>query len=140
MWHVSKGVIRYDPPRKGLKKKNTWWCILMVDEAITEYYRWWIGRSLGIADLCKPSWGAHISIIRGEEPPEGLKHLWGAYEGEEVEFKYKHNPRQSGDTTGWDRPDCYWFVDVDAPRLSEIRAEFGFPTNFKHHLTVGRTW
>ena len=67
-------------------------------------------------------------------------HLWKKYDGQIVEFEYKHFPRQSGDTTGGDRPDSYFFVDIRAPELIDIRKEFGFPTNWNLHLTVARTW
>lgn len=85
---------------------------------------------------------AHISIIRGynDRPTPELEHLWKKYDGQRVEFKYSHNVRQSGDTTGWDRPDHYWFVDVDCPVLMDIRREMNRPTNWNLHLTIGRTW
>ena len=94
-------------------------------------------------DLCKPSWDAHVSIIRGEEPEPHLKHLWKKYDGQTVEFKYKHFVRQSGDRNfdlRENRPDNFWFVEVDAPFLIDIRKELNRPANWKLHLTIGRTW
>lgn len=32
----------------------------------------------------------------------------------------------------------FWFVDVDCPRITELRTELGRPTRFAHHLTIGR--
>lgn len=138
MWHTGTGIIKYDPFRGGMKKKTTWWAVLNVDKEITRYYRWWVKNRYWI-DLCQPSWDAHISIIRGEEPADHLKHLWKKYDGQKVEFKYSHNVRQTGDTTN-DRPDHYWFVDVECPFLMDIRTELERPTNWKLHLTIGRTW
>jgi hypothetical protein len=140
MWHKSTGKIVYDPYRGALKKKPHWWCVVEVDKEITRYYRWWIERRHHIKELKQPSWDAHISIIRGEKPRRNQMHLWKKYHGEIVEFEYMHNPRRSGDTTGGDRPDNYWFVEVRAPELIDIRKEFGYPCDWKLHLTVGRTW
>ena len=143
MWHKSTGIIKYDPPRPGMKKRTKWWCVVNVDKEITRYYRWWIQRELHIKGLCQPSWDAHISIIRGEEPIDELKHLWKKYDGQKVEFEYKHYPRRSGDRNfdlREDRPDFFWFVEVRCPLRTEIRGELGRPTGWKHHITVGRTW
>ena len=140
MWHTGTGTIVYDPYRGNLKKKPHWWCVLELDREITRLFRWWIVRELHVKELKSPSWDAHISIVRGEKPTPELMHLWKKYDGEEVTFKYKQHPRQSGDTTGGDRPDNYWFVEVDCPRLIDIRKEFQLPSDWKLHLTVGRTW
>lgn len=139
MWHRGTGIIQYDPPRPGMKRKTDWWAIVRVDREITRYYRWWVKNRYWI-DLCQPSWDAHISIIRGEKPANHLMHLWKKYDGQKIEFEYKHDVRQSGDTTGWDRPDHFWFVDVRAPVLNDIRAELERPVGWNFHLTIGRTW
>lgn len=145
MWCSSSGVLLYDPDRQGLKDKpgkrpkTRWWLVLECDPDIPRYYQWWIQKSLHIKGLCEPSWGAHVSVIRGEEPREDLQSLWGKYQGERVEFRYQAKPRQSGDTTG-DRPGNFWFLDVECSRLQEIRAELGLVVYPKFHLTVGRTW
>jgi len=139
MFVEGSGIIKYDPPRYGMKKKTQWWAVVNVDKEITRYFRWWIKKELWI-DLCQPSWDAHISIIRGERPPEDKINLWKKYDGQKVDFKYSLNVRQSGDTTGWDRPSHYWFVEVECPLLRQIRNEFGFPSNWKQHITIGRTW
>lgn len=143
MWHTSTGRIVYDPKRPGMKKRTQWWCVVDVDREITRYYRWWISRQFHIKGLCSPSWDAHISVVRGEKPEPELIGLWKKYQGERVTFRYKHFPRQSGDKNkelGESRPDNFWFVEVDCPRLLDIRKELHRPTNWKLHLTVGRTW
>lgn len=140
MWHRATGKIIYDPPRGNLKKKPHWWCVVQTDPEICRYYRWWIERRYHVKGLCPPSWGAHVSVIRGEKPPPHLMHLWKKYNGQVVEFEYKHDPRQSGDATNGDRPNHYWFVDVRSSFLMKIREEFGFPCTWNLHLTVGRTW
>jgi hypothetical protein len=141
MWHTGTGIIQYDPRRGKMTKRTKWWCVVgNVDREITRYYRTQVAKRYHLHHMCQPSWDAHISIIRGERPPKHLMHLWKKYEGLQVEFRYKHYPRQSGDTTGNDRPGWYWFVEVDFPLGIQIREEFGFPSNWKLHLTVGRTY
>lgn len=140
MWHTGTAKIIYDPFRPGMKRKTDWWCIAIIDREITRYYRWWIQRELHVKGLCQPSWDAHISVIRGEKPEPELMHLWKKYHNEVVTFRYKHHPRQSGDTTGSNRPGFYWFVEVDCPKLIQIREELQRPTDWKLHITVGRTW
>ena len=136
---ISSGIIKYDPHRPGLKKKTEWWATMIVDEDISRLCRWWVFNELHI-ELKKPSWGTHVSIIRGEKPALDKLYLWKKYDGKKLNFKYSLDVRQSGDTTGFDRPNHYWFVDVDCPQLIDIREEFGFPSDWKLHMTIGRTW
>lgn len=136
---TSTGKIIYNPHRGRMKTRTDWWCVVDIDKEITRYYRWWIKNRYWI-DLCQPSWNAHISVIRGEKPKPHLMHLWKKYDGQVVEFQYSHNVRQSGDTTGFDRPDHYWFVEIECPQLVEIRKELELPFNWKLHITIGRTW
>jgi len=138
MWHKSTGRIIYDPHRPGMKSKTKWWAIVQCDREITRYYRWWVQKEKWV-DLYQPSWDAHVSIIRGERPRQDLMHLWKKYHGKTIEFKYKHHVRASGDTTR-DRPEYYWFVEIDCPLLVDIRKEFGLPYNWKLHLTIGRMY
>lgn len=150
-WLESRGRIVYDPKRPNMKNRTKYWAIVDVDREITRYFRWWVDRELlnitGVEGfgLKQPSWDAHISIIRGENdvrqvPRDMLRELWGKYQGQEVTFRYSLNVRQSGDTTGWDRPDHYWFVNVESPELIDIRKELGLPYNWSLHLTIGRTY
>jgi hypothetical protein len=130
------GVIIYDPPRR-MKRNTEWWCVVNVDVEIARYYRYLVKKALNIDTyLAHP---AHISVIRGERPSDSKMHLWRKYHGERIHFRYDYYVRQSGDTTGNDRPDCYWFVNIECQKLIAIREEFGFPASFQSHLTVGRT-
>jgi len=132
--HTSHGRIVYDPNRHGMKNKTQWWAVVNIDREITRYYRWWVQKEFHI-ELADPSWDAHISIIRGERPPSDKMHLWKKYHGEHIEFKYGHNVRQGRRDEG-----LYWHVDVESPQLIAIRDEFGFPSDWKLHITIGRTW
>jgi hypothetical protein len=134
----GSGVIVYDPPRGTLKRRTEWWCVVNVSEDIGCYYRWWVRRALHL-DLHRSPHRAHISVIRGECPSDDLKHLWGRHQGRRIAFQYSPNVRRSGDTTG-DRPNFYWFVEIECPELSVIRQEFGFPCKWRYHLTIGRTY
>lgn len=128
--YTSTGRLIYDPRRPGLKEKTKWWCVLLVDREITRWCRWWVKREHWI-DLCQPSWDAHVSVIRGEKPNDEQMHLWRNYHGKVFEFKYSNRVVQNGN---------FWLVKVEAPELKAIREEFGFPSNWSLHLTIGRTW
>lgn len=133
-WFESYGKIIYDPRRPGLKKKNKWWTIVTVDREITRYFRWQVLWNWGIK-LNQPSWDAHVSIIRGEKPRSHEKmKLWKKYHGQKVKFRYSNRVINAAD-----KPQ-FWFVEIDCPMLRQIRDEFGVPSNWKSHLTVGRTW
>ena len=136
-WLTSTGRIVYDPYRGNLKKKKNWWCVVEVDKEITRLYRWWVQKELMVNGMCEPSWNAHISVIRGEKPTADLMSLWKKYHGDEVTFRYKQNPQRTRDATSGGH---YWVVEIDCPKLIEIRREFGYPCDWKLHLTIGRTW
>lgn len=155
-WLKSRGVLRYDPYRGKMKKNTKYWCVVETDSEINRLYRYMVDRNLlnitmepGFG-LMQPSGGPHISVIRGERdvrkakdgskvPQDHIDALWGKYQGREVDFLYNVRVRQSGDTTK-DRPGHYWFLEVDCPFLKDIRDEFDLPSDWRLHLTVGRTY
>lgn len=165
-WLTGKGKVVYDPFRGGMKNKIDWWCVIELDDSITDYYRWWANKyvnPLGYTDADKydakgnftwhslrdkredlmlPSWGAHMSIVRGEKPREDLMHLWRKYHGQIVEFKYSPNVRFSGDTSGSsmdpDKQGVYWFIDAKCELGTHIRDELEKPSHWNFHITVGR--
>lgn len=140
MWHQSRGVVVYDPPRPGMKRNTKWWCVINVDREITRYYRWWIVRQYHVKGLNPPSWNAHISVVRGEEPPNDLKQLWKKYHGEEVTFLYKHDPYRGNAVGRKSKEGAFWQVEVECELGMEIRKEFGFRTHWPLHLSVGRVY
>lgn len=129
----SWGKIIYDPRRPGLKKKNKWWAIVTVDREITRYFRWHVLWNWGIK-LHQPSWDAHISIIRGEKPRGRTMKLWKKYHKQKVKFRYSNTVIQAPN-----KPQ-FWFVEVECPMIKQIREEFGMPSHWNSHLTIGRTW
>lgn len=134
-----KGVIRYNPKREGLKSNQSC-CIIELDSGIADYYRCMVNKHYGL-ELIKPPWGAHISIIQGQEALEAEKNLnWGLYEGKEIEITYFPYPRYSGDTDnkygsdgGW-----FWFLTVESEIFNTLRKELNLPEIRSPHLTIGR--
>ena len=158
-WHTGVGRVVYDPNRGDMKNKIHWWAVVELDRSITDYYRWWANRHINPLrydafdrqkqswaqlkdkrfDLLEPSWGAHMSIIRGEKPREAKMDLWKKYHGKQVEFKYSNNVRYSGDTSDvGDKNGVYWFVDATCDVGKTIRDELGFASNWAFHITIGR--
>ena len=147
---TSTGTLRYDPYRGDMKSNTAWWLIVDTDPEIVRYYAQQVMANPAAfgetkIDLINPSWGSHISVVRGETPRSDLKKFWKKYSGEKVEFEYSHIVRRAGDTTPGHLKDYFWFVDVWCDRLNEIRSELGLKTYyddgrpFNNHLTVGRT-
>lgn len=132
----STGRIIYDPKRPGLKHKNKWWCILTVNKDLSRYIRYWVNKELnplGLEDknLLEPSWGSHISIIRGEEPKDHLKHLWKKYHNKIISFEYKIEPQITDNQK-------FCFIEINCPEIIQIRDELKLFTRYPPHLTVGK--
>lgn len=125
----TTGVIKYDPHRPGLRRNNNWWCVVETDDDITHYYRWLLERRYHITTH-PPSWGSHISIIRGERPPQNKQHLWKMYDGIKLDDIW-----YSGYIGGNGK---FWWVRVYHPLFKQIRKQFNFPSNWGQHLTIAR--
>ena len=147
----STGIIKYNPPRPGMTRRTEGWCVAIVDREITRYFRWFVNKHVlnpleieNVGSLKKyphvplhrPSWDAHISILRGEGTriPEKDKHLWGKYEGAKFDFWYDMNVRQAHAKSD------FWFVEIESPDMMNIRHELKLPTHWPWHLTIGRTY
>ena len=133
----STGVIRYDPPRPGMKHKTKGWAIVSVSKEITRYYRYWVNKETNPLkyekkDLFEPAWNAHISIVRGEKIDASKMHLWKKYDKQRVEFEYSNNVYQP-------KPG-FFVVDVFCPIIDNIRDELGLKTFYEYHLTIGRSY
>ena len=98
-WIKLKGVVRYDPIRKGLSTPHPWWCVIEVEEEISRYCRWFVNKERPLDKIHKPSWSAHITVIRGWKPKDPT--VWGRHQGKEIDFWLIPFMRQAGDTTGW---------------------------------------
>lgn len=123
--HVASGVIQFDPGQ-GTKHFDPWWMLVICDTEIIRYYSWFLkryGKPVWLSRL----WGAHVSVIKHEEPPK--KELWGK-PIPEVVFRHSNIVRSDNDKHAW--------VDVYSPQLSEIRQSMGLPAKEWFHLTIGR--
>lgn len=136
---TTPATIKYDPPRKNMKRNTQWWCVAYIDREITRYYRWWVWKRFHI-NLCKPSWDGHISIVRGEEPNNQLKHLWKQFDGQTVNVHYSHFIRQGGDTGGFNSKPEFFFIEATHPLFTQIRDQFQLKSNWHQHITIGRVW
>lgn len=95
---------------------------------IIDYYR---NRILTMTKtkIQKPLWGAHISVVRGEEPKD--KSMWKAMDGKVVDVRLLRPLKNN---------DMYWWFDVYVPELHTLRQQLGlsFQPRQPFHLTVGR--
>jgi len=107
------------------------WIIVRCDDGIIDYYRWWYFKKKHIK-LMRPKWGAHISIVRGEE--DGLTTPIWEYNinGETVEFSYSNELVEVRN---------YVWIPILGDELRDIRVKFGLSreTVLPLHMTVGRT-
>jgi hypothetical protein len=125
----STGRLLYDPQHDRLGC-GPWWCILDACDELLRFYRYQAQREDRVI-LQAPAWGAHVSVVRGETVPKPA--AWGKYAGEEIEFSY--DPE-----IGWGNNTVYWWLDVQCPRLEDIREELGLPRKppYRLHLTLGK--
>ena len=101
--YFSEGSLRYsDTPLK---------LVVEVDSEIVRYYRSFIPKCYSIN---KPKYGAHISVVRKEIPPNMDK--WGKYEGKTIQFEYEN-------IINFAEP--YFWIDAYCQFLVDLRIELG---------------
>jgi hypothetical protein len=127
----TTGTLQFDPGI-GTKHFEHHWCILLCDEQIADYYRWFLTREK--IETFKPNalWSFHMSIIKGEEPTKN-KDQWAKLNGQKVTFHYGNFINYSNGRHAW--LNCY------SDDLSDIREFYGLDTNgrkVKYHMTLGR--
>ncbi len=129
----DKCILKYDP--KSLKGNvdamfKPWWLIGFLEEGneLREYYNWFIEKRTGLK-LMKPAWGAHISIVRGEEPSN--IDLWGKLEGNKIEFSYEEFVKTNSE---------HWWLRIVCDEMLEIRETLGIQKRHEIglHITIGR--
>ena len=123
----ATGRIRYSEHKEDAK----WWMVVDCDPEIGKYYRSLFAIThYHCKTLFRPAWEAHISVIRGEKPPNDKCHLWRKYDGQLVKYYYDSQAR--GD-------DVYVWLDVECDFLLDIREEMGLPRHpmYSLHLTIG---
>lgn len=117
--HATVGQLRYTGN----------WILLQCDDEIARYYSAIVQKRFGVKLHWKNQWGAHVSVIRGEQPLKN-EDKWGWHEGRDVRIKYTHDIYTNGQ---------HWWLNVECDRLSKVRGFYGFGTRKKwFHLTIGR--
>lgn len=110
----------------------SWWLIVKVDEEVCGYYRRLIHFHNRPLRLNPSKHGAHITVIAGkyEKPDAEHEQFWNKYQGELINFNYSPDIATNGE---------YFWMEVDCPRIEEIRTELGLTPKIIHpwHLTVG---
>ena len=129
--YMSVGTLNFDPGiGSPLYEPN--WCIMLCDEEISSYYRWFLTKE-GI-ETHKPNtvWKFHVSVIKGEEPLKN-KDQWRKFNNQKISFHYGNFVSYSNGRHAW--LNCY------SDELSDIRDFYGLETNgkkLKYHMTLGR--
>tara|TARA_B100000609_G_scaffold199317_1_gene202040 strand:+ start:20082 stop:20495 length:414 start_codon:yes stop_codon:yes gene_type:complete len=123
------GILDFEPTTQDGKGGNPWWLILRCDDEVVRYYLWWIEKTEGIK-LQRPLFGAHISVMRGEEAQQNAT-LWKEQQDTTCDFRYSHIVETQ---------DGFWWLPVESRMLREIRAFYGLSPlpDFGFHLTIGR--
>lgn len=129
----SHGVLRYSPTTTDGKNRASshgdpkWWVILDCCPELIAYYRSLVLKLHGIK-LQKPLWGPHISVVRGDNPPN--KEVWAKHTGKVIEFEYESWIVDNGK---------HWWLEVECPELVALRLELGLPPkpDFDFHITLG---
>ncbi len=127
--YALTGHIKYDPTVESGNRTmfNPWWVIVTFSGDIAQMYTWFVMRRTGVR-LQTPAWGAHISVVRGEEPADSG--LWKKYDGAPVEVLIDPDVRTNGK---------HWWLRVHCEALKDMRVEMGLPREgtFNLHLTIG---
>ena len=124
--YKSKGKLVFDY-LKHTKHFEPWWAMVLCDREIQRYYAWHLLKWGVKVNIASP-WGAHISVIKGEAPPDKKK--WKLYHGTVLEFEYDPDIK-------WDNGEHAW-ANVYCQQLVDLRVELGLIYRPRFHLTIGR--
>jgi len=141
MFFTGSGVLQYNPYRGTMKKNIDWWLVVKTDPELVRYYSYQVKKNPvyfneTYINILNPSWGSHISVVRGEEPNDKFKQFWKKYDGHIINFTYSGLVKSSQNK--------FWFLDVWCDKLNEIRSELGLKIKydngnlFHYHLTIGK--
>ena len=158
----TTGRIVFDPDRGDMKRRISNWVVINLDQDVAALYRWFfrkhwydIDRGGRRRPIYQPAWGAHVSVVRGEASRllsvQEQRDAWffakDRFNGLKVTVSYTNHIRQTGDTTGGDRPDHFWFVEAYSECVMGIRNMLRLPVadsrtgrGFSSHITIGRTY
>jgi len=130
-----EGTIIFDPKAisdPSGKMFKPWWVIISLDpnDELGFFYTWLYERQHGIK-LQRPAFGAHISVVRGEETNkdnwEKFKEL---YNNKPIKFIYELSPRTNG---------AHVWLRVRCDEIKDLREKMGYPRDGQWglHLTLG---
>lgn len=134
MTFKSRARLRYSPTNNGREIRRDggstkWWLVADCDPEIGRYYRELYRLNYySVHTIQRPSWGAHISIISDEKPPDETH--WRKHEGKLIEFEYSYMLEGNG---------MYVWLPVLCEKALDIREELGLKRNpfYPLHLTIG---
>jgi len=126
------GTIIYDPYRGDMKTKNNW-CILQLPKDFARYYQYFLRKETHIV-LNDPTFNAHVSIVRGESPPN--MQAWKKYNNMPFYIEYEPEIVSFKDTK---KAGSYYCINFESKKLSDIREELGLTPHKIFHITIGRT-
>ena len=125
------GRIVYDPQAISGNSEalfKPWWVIVSFgDSEISDFYSWLVYKRTSVK-LQKPAWGSHVSVVRGEVPPNADK--WKEWDGEIVKIIYDPDVRTNGN---------HWWLRASCPRLGDLRENLGLSRDgwYNLHITIG---
>lgn len=125
----STGIIRTEPKSKSTPLRP-WWALIECCPDLSRYYlemskrAYWFHKGIQ-----RPAWDGHITIIRGEEPPAGLK-VWKEIRSIEITFYYEGTIQTDGK---------HFWLPVICQQAEVIRLLLGLPaqSEYPFHLTFG---
>lgn len=130
------GICRFAPPLGpgGARTRRDggttdWWLILQCEPDVGRYLRQLYALDMRrTRQLSDPLWGAHVSVVQDEMPPDLTQ--WRALEGQAMTFEYLHPPQQIGE---------YAFYPVECAEALAYREALGLPRQprWPLHLTFG---
>lgn len=131
----SFGTFRFSPElRQGSHTRRDggstrWWLIIDCDPDLGRFLRHLFAVGYHrTRSLQPPLWGPHISVVRGEEPPDPA--AWGRLDGATVAFEYDSVLRET---------EGFVWCPVECPEALAVRETLGLLRcpDPPLHLTVG---
>jgi hypothetical protein len=125
---ASIATVRKNPTARSIQSRE-WWAIMDCCPELGRYYLEMVKREMRArCVVMKPAWGYHISLVRGEEPPDG-KVAWDALQPLDFEFSYESRIETNGQ---------YFWLPVFCDSALDMREAMGLPRDpvFPLHLSV----
>lgn len=141
----TKGVLRFNPNRIGLKKKaKEFHLVLNIDDNIRHYYYNWLVRKYGIkANISELVYTTHVTVIKGNEFLKDFKQSLAYLEslnGQKMEIQYSPDIQEIHYTdTQTQRSRIFYTLPVYSETLATIRDNVvAEELNYPFHITIAR--